>query len=325
MTDTRRRGWPVRRALLVGCPIALVAGVALLYKLVVALTGLPDTVRDSYAQWRVADMVVQYLEWNDGNWPRCWEDLDEARHVIASNWPFEDLRARVEIDFAADPEALTNADPPVRVIRLVNGKRHHWSGAEPNEIIRQYLRDRSRHPPGHAYPKRPDAREQAARTALTALRCSWKLDADGHVTEVVADSDTALAHLSELPEVRGLNLGYSPVTDAGLATAGDLSRLRWIYLYGTRVTDAGLAHLRGAHQLQSLVLASPNFTDAAIDHVVGHESLKLLNLNGTRVTDAGIARLHQLAGLQEVMLGETKVTPEGVRALRRALPRCKVD
>jgi hypothetical protein len=288
-----------------------------------------EAVADCYAQWRVADIVIQYLEWHGGSWPKDWDDLEEAREAcVGRSWPAEELRLRVEIDFAAEPKALAAAEPPIRAIRLTTGKRHHWDGAEPNELVRAYLRERARRPPGYKYPKRPDPREKEARSALVALGGSWKLGEGGRVTEVSlgppAGADAALACLRSLPEVRGLNLGDSDASDAGLAGAGGLPRLRWIYLYRTRVTDAGLAHLRDARELETLVLASANFTDAAFEHIAAHPRLKLLNLNGAHVTDAGIARLHGMTSLEEVLLADTGVSPEGVRRLQEALPHCKI-
>jgi hypothetical protein len=32
---------------------------------------------DDYAQEHVARLVIQYMEWHGGSWPRSWDDLQE--------------------------------------------------------------------------------------------------------------------------------------------------------------------------------------------------------------------------------------------------------
>src|SRR5262245_60586831 len=144
-----------------------------------------QAVRDCYAQWWVADMVTLHLQW-EGTWPKGWDDLAEPYDVLtggtASPRDFDDLRGRVDVDFTADPKDLARAEPrgeepPFRVITLRSGRRHHWSGREPNRMVWEYLRGMSKpHPRG-----RPVASEREARAALSALGASRGLDDAGRV------------------------------------------------------------------------------------------------------------------------------------------------
>jgi hypothetical protein len=299
---------------------------------VVVYLRVSETLRNCYALWWVADMVILHIQW-EGKWPKGWDDLAEPYDVYTSGMGsvegFDDLRARVDVDFSADPKLLARAEPPgegppFRVITLRNGRRHHWSGREPNRMVWEFLRGMTRpHPTS-----RPLAAEKEARAALSAAGASWRLDDAGRVTGIGLASRPKLSggipNLTTLTAVEELNLGDSGITDADLGLFAELVTVRTIYLYRTRVTDGGLAHLRRMRDLETLALAGRNFSDAAFDHITKFPRLRLLNLNGARVSDAGIARLHPMTTLRRVLLGETLVTEDGVRRLQRALPDCEI-
>ena len=109
-------------------------------------------VRDSYAQWWAADMVIEYMMENHGRWPRNWEELRDPHEAIAKQagkpWTLAEIRDRVEIRFDADPQALRSAalvdyQPPFEVVYLRSGEHHNWKGKEPNRMIWDYLHDSS--------------------------------------------------------------------------------------------------------------------------------------------------------------------------------------
>jgi hypothetical protein len=111
------------------------------------------TIPDAYAVWNTATLVNDYMDAHDGTWPRGWDDL--RRTYEASNRPnppnpehMADLRARVAVDWGADPRLLRaarpNGDkPPFKVIWLRDGGSAYWSGAEPNTLVWEHLQ----HPP----------------------------------------------------------------------------------------------------------------------------------------------------------------------------------
>jgi internalin A len=59
-------------------------------------------------------------------------------------------------------------------------------------------------------------------------------------------TDAGLAHLTRLPQLRGLNLRDTNITDAGLERLKDLPNLVWLQVYGTRVTSDGRQDLEEA-------------------------------------------------------------------------------
>jgi hypothetical protein len=125
------------------CAVVILAGV-LLYR------HIDSVIRNSYAQWWVADMVIEHLESNDQRWPQSWDELrDDYQTCVKRSgqpWTFEELSHRVEIDWNADPKVLKAAaaksgQPPFRVIWLSDESTAHWTRHEPNQMVWDYLHE----------------------------------------------------------------------------------------------------------------------------------------------------------------------------------------
>ena len=138
-----------RRAIICFVLVAVVAGIGYCIRLANDLQELNEIIRNSYAVWWVADMVIEHQLANEGAWPRNWDDLrDDYQTCVKRSgqpWTFEELRSRVIVDWNADPSALaksakTTDHPEFRVIWLRDGTNAHWESHEPNHIIYDYLR-----------------------------------------------------------------------------------------------------------------------------------------------------------------------------------------
>ncbi len=169
------RRFSVKR-LIVGSLVVVVVAAAIFGYF--AYVQLDEIVRDSYAQWWVADMLIDYMERNHGAWPQNWDDLREPYEILAGRsgptWSFDELQKRVGIQFDASPSELVKANnagdqPPFRVVYLNNGKQHWWAGHEPNAVILKYLLERAARPATYNYPKRPAPDEQHNRAKLSEL------------------------------------------------------------------------------------------------------------------------------------------------------------
>ena len=102
-------------------------------------------VRDSYAQWDLALATIQYMKEHTGTWPPNWSSLHEAYTTtpnLRGPGPWEDVTNRADMDFAVNSSIMLTQQFR-RVIWLRNGRNHHWTGAEPNELIRDYLAQRT--------------------------------------------------------------------------------------------------------------------------------------------------------------------------------------
>ena len=73
-----------------------------------------------------ADMVIDYMEAHDGQWPPNWESLRKNFESDGGRvgGTFEQYQKRIFIDFQADPrelrrQSLTSADAQFQVIRAI--------------------------------------------------------------------------------------------------------------------------------------------------------------------------------------------------------------
>jgi hypothetical protein len=105
-------------------------------------------------------------------------------------------------------------------------------------------------------------------------------------------TDSGLKHIERSLLLEALRLqGAWRVTDSGLACIKGLKNLRTLDLSGTMVTDAGLAHLENLAELRELDLSVDMISDAGITHLKGLHKLRELKLIGTSVTDGAVASL----------------------------------
>jgi hypothetical protein len=143
----------------------------------------------------------------------------------------------------------------------------------------------------------PQAAEALRLAALADLKSAGARvtpDETGRIIAVdlaqTSVTDADLDALTQLPQLRELNLRETLVSDAGVAAVTRLEDLEFLGLTGTLVTDAGLVHLPVLHQLRFLTLGHTIVTDAGLDVLAGCERLEAINLKGTAVTAEGIAR-----------------------------------
>ncbi len=248
-----------------GTLLVIVLSVVWLYKHSISV------VMDCYIQERVAEMLIEHMERNGGVWPRNWDELVEAQEICEARgrmgWTLEEIRERCAVDFTATPSELVTAEvtdeaPPFRVVRLVSGKSHNWSGGEPNLRILEYLKSAAERPADYLHAARPVESERAARKTLLDIEASWRLDQAGHIVFVHMGSpagsprftDAELKHVATLSELRELILDHSNISDDGLVHLSGLTNLRTLYLSNTHVSDKGMQRLANMHRLEQLTL-----------------------------------------------------------------------
>jgi len=128
-------------------------------------------------------------------------------------------------------------------------------------------------------------------------------------------TDSGLANLSGLPQLRALHLRSTKVTDVGLVVLKGFPQLEGLALDSTKVSDSGLENIEALTKLQLLSLASTNVSDVGLKHIVNLKELNMLDLSGTNVTDVGLANLEGLAELQMLVLSKTQITDAGLAHL----------
>lgn len=125
-------------------------------------------------------------------------------------------------------------------------------------------------------------------------------------------SDKGLAELTQLTELRFLNLGRTEVSDAGMPLVATLTKLRTLDLTNADISDAGINQLEPLTNLTCLTLNQTYVTDASMNRLAKLYKLKALNLVDTAISDRGIESLSGLKEIEELVLVRTKLTDEGM-------------
>jgi hypothetical protein len=97
--------------------------------------------------------------------------------------------------------------------------------------------------------------------------------------------------MTPFDDVLTINLSNSQITDTGMARLSGLTNLRELYLFDTDVTDAGLAYVQRLTNLEAIDLADTKVTDHGLEFLKSLRRLRTVHLNRTPVTDAGVADL----------------------------------
>ncbi len=104
-----------------------------------------------------------------------------------------------------------------------------------------------------------------------------------------------------LPELKALDLSFTPITDQALQHLAELAQLEWLNLYATNVSDAGLPHLNRLSKLKVLIVAE------------------------TEMSVPGLARELRAPLLQEIWLSCATVrAPAGIDELVAQMPTLTV-
>ena len=125
-----------------------------IYRIAYILRGL----RDAYAMWDTGTLLIDHLKTHGGQWPSGWDDLDDsyvrlqlhhsADDFLRGGMTMDELRQRIGIDWHVNPETLASArasQPGRRRLRFVwplDGNTTLWAGADPNELISRFIRER---------------------------------------------------------------------------------------------------------------------------------------------------------------------------------------
>ncbi|MDP6445120.1 MAG: cytochrome c [Pirellulaceae bacterium] len=135
-------------------------------------------------------------------------------------------------------------------------------------------------------------------------------------------TDGGLAHFAELNDLEQLSLvDCRKITDAGLRHLEDLSRLNYLGLFQTNVTGTGVERLS---ELRILTLGKTPVSREGLECVARLENLEVLSLSDTSTADGDLRQLEGLVKLQKLDINNTPVSTAGVKALRKALPKCRI-
>ncbi len=147
-----------------GRKIVLVVGIAIVGVVAWIAYGFLHTLRnipEAYAAWDTGTLLTEYMKHHDDRWPKSWDDLltvldsDEGREIPLRGAQAGDvayarsLREKVSVDWSFNPANPTAGNP----VTSHDGARFSvvWDGADPNEMVRSYLSERTSTRPSAAH------------------------------------------------------------------------------------------------------------------------------------------------------------------------------
>ena len=107
------------------------------------------------------------------------------------------------------------------------------------------------------------------------------------------------------------------VTDSDLALLEFLPELRRLSLHGARITEDGAVHLRKLERLNALSLKSTGVTDKTVESLAGLTDLRLLQLSNCPKAGSSLAKLHRLTRLEVFEARYAQATDEHLGWLAR--------
>lgn len=108
-------------------------------------------------------------------------------------------------------------------------------------------------------------------------------------------NDKGLLHLQNLPELHGLCIRSSQVSDNGMEVFKKLKKLNWLNLFCENVSEMGFFYLANLNELTHLSLyISPKTSQDSLGNISTLTSLKTLNIHGMSITDSGMADLAKI-------------------------------
>jgi uncharacterized repeat protein (TIGR04138 family) len=122
--------------------------------------------------------------------------------------------------------------------------------------------------------------------------------------------------IRQIGRIAGLEDATAPlVSDSQLAHLGSLKQLRLLSLHGASIRGPGLRHLADLAMLESLDLSHTPIDDDALAHLPALPGLITLDLSNTGITDTALGLLRRFPRLQEVHVDKTAVTQAAAEKL----------
>jgi len=67
---------------------------------------IETSIHDAYAQKDAANLLIQYMQVHEGQWPADWDSLEQLHSKGGSSISLDGIKSRIFIDFSADPKDL---------------------------------------------------------------------------------------------------------------------------------------------------------------------------------------------------------------------------
>jgi Leucine-rich repeat (LRR) protein len=124
-----------------------------------------------------------------------------------------------------------------------------------------------------------------------------------------AVTDSGLEELEQLPHLKYLHLGFfstEQITGRALINVSELSNLKHLDLSGSHFTDEDLLNLAALKKLKMLDLRNMRISGSGLAFI-NLEELETLDLSDTTLSDEELAHVVKLKRLKHLEIGGTKV------------------
>jgi Leucine-rich repeat (LRR) protein len=148
-----------------------------------------------------------------------------------------------------------------------------------------------------------------------------------YIWDARAVTDSGVAHLKSLRNLKAIHINGSNLTDLSLALLSSLPSMEEMSLQQNHFSDEGLARLKGKDRLTKLHigLGGLRVTDAGLAHLKEFQKLEVLDIQQSEVSGEGLKYLKGLRNLKELWLSQTKkVSKAEADALQEAIPSLKI-
>jgi hypothetical protein len=119
-------------------------------------------------------------------------------------------------------------------------------------------------------------------------------------------------------------LDSKEITAVEIAHLSELTNLRFLQINHTQETDAFLLSASPEQAVQELPMRRKLKVVEVLPQLSKLTSLEDLTLRGTGVRDADLCHLNSMTNLKSIFFYETAVTASGVKKLQKALPKCEI-
>ena len=181
-------------------------------------------------------------------------------------------------------------------------------------------------------PQQPDAKRH-----LESVGAVLTTDDDGKVVALQFPEGYGLSEkecqlISELTDLRDLDLGALHIGNHMLKHVGRLTELRNLNLFGNPLDSVALTHIENLQKLETLYLYRTFVDDKAIESIAKLKNLRRLNMFDTFLSDSGLHQLGQCKQLRHLGIGNTKAgnfpesffTKAGIEKLKKDLPDTEI-
>ncbi|MCA9246515.1 MAG: hypothetical protein KDA42_05350 [Planctomycetales bacterium] len=133
-------------------------------------------------------------------------------------------------------------------------------------------------------------------------------------------TDAGLAIVAKIPSVQAIRIEGTRLTDTSLAHLARLTDLKQVALIDTGLTDASFRSFASLRSLEAVRISEPKFNGSGLSHLRQCSNLSSLQLEQSGVTDESLTHLEPFRSLRFLSVTDTQVSDEALLAMWRTNP-----